>query len=580
MVSGTIFDGRPHAVGPDARGVLELDLALRRAERRAELRRRRRPDAAAHRGAVAGRAGRASVAIPTPACPTASAASTGDREHMAGTLGEFAANGWLNIVGGCCGTTPEHIARHRRGRRGRRPARGRPTCRAGPTTAASSRWSSAPRPTSSWSASGRNVTGSQKFARLIKEEQVRRSRRRRPRAGRGRREHHRRQHGRGPARRRSGDDEVPEPDRRRARHRRVPVMVDSSKWSVIEAGLKCVQGKSIVNSISLKEGEEKFLEQARLVRRYGAAVVVMAFDEQGQAVDGRRQGRASASGRIKLLTEKVGFAAAGHHLRPNILTVGTGIEEHNNYAVDFIEAVAASQAASAPGRRPPAASATSRSRSAATTSVREAMHAAFLYHAIQAGLDMGIVNAGQLAGLRRDPQGPARARRRRAAQPPARRHRAAGRVRRDGQEEGQEGRRQANWPGATAPVEERLKHALVKGIVEYIDADVEEARQKYDRPLHDHRRPADGRHERRRRPVRRGQDVPAAGGQERPRDEEGGRLSAAVHGSREGRKAGTAQQAARQDPAWPPSKATSTTSARTSSASCSAATTTKSSTWA
>ena len=135
---------------------------------------------------------------------------------------------------------------------------------------------------------------------------------------------------------------------------RVPIMIDSSKFAVIEAGLKCVQGKPIVNSISLKEGEEKFLEQARLVKRYGAAVVVMAFDEEGQAVDADRK-VAICERAYKLLTEEVGFAPSDIIFDVNILTVGTGIEEHNNYAVEFIEAVNRAQAAASPRRRPPAA---------------------------------------------------------------------------------------------------------------------------------------------------------------------------------------------------------------------------------
>ncbi len=148
---------------------------------------------------------------------------------------------------------------------------------------------------------------------------------------------------------------------------RVPIMIDSSKFEVIEAGLKCVQGKSIVNSISLKEGEEKFLEQARLVRRYGAAVVVMAFDEEGQAVAADRK-VAICERAYKLLTEEVGFPPSDIIFDINILTVGTGIEEHNNYAVEFIEAVRELKQLLPRARRPPAASATSRSPSAATTS--------------------------------------------------------------------------------------------------------------------------------------------------------------------------------------------------------------------
>src|SRR5262249_17807371 len=177
---------------------------------------------------------------------------------------------------------------------------------------------------------------------------------------------------------------------------RLPLMIDSSRWSVLEAGLRCIQGKGIVNSISLKEGEAKFLEQARLVKRYGAAVVVMAFDEEGQAVTADRK-VAICSRAYRLLTENVGFDPCDIIFDTNILTVGTGLEEHNNYAVEFFEAVRQLK------RRFPLAK-TSGGVSNVSFSfrgpefevVREAMNAAFLYHAIRAGLDMGIVNAGQL----------------------------------------------------------------------------------------------------------------------------------------------------------------------------------------
>src|SRR5271163_2031589 len=176
---------------------------------------------------------------------------------------------------------------------------------------------------------------------------------------------------------------------------KIPMMVDSSKWSVIEAGLKCVQGKSIVNSISLKGGEEEFLRQARLVRNYGAAVVVMAFDEQGQAVT-RDHKVAICERAYKLLTEQAGFPPEDIIFDVNILTVGTGIEEHDNYAVEFIEAVRELKRALPECKTSGGVSNVSFSYRGNDT-VREAMNAAFLYHAIRAGLDMGIVNAGQLA---------------------------------------------------------------------------------------------------------------------------------------------------------------------------------------
>ncbi len=174
-----------------------------------------------------------------------------------------------------------------------------------------------------------------------------------------------------------------------------PIMVDSSKFSVIEAGLKCCVGKGVVNSISLKEGEENFKEQARLVRRYGAAVVVMAFDEQGQADNYQRRIEICARS-YKILTEEVGFPPQDIIFDPNILTVATGLEQHNNYAVDFIEATRWIKQ-NLPGAKVSGGVSNISFSFRGNNTVREAMHAAFLYHAIRAGLDMGIVNAGMLA---------------------------------------------------------------------------------------------------------------------------------------------------------------------------------------
>ena len=176
---------------------------------------------------------------------------------------------------------------------------------------------------------------------------------------------------------------------------RVPIMIDSSKWSVIEAGLKCIQGKGIVNSISLKEGEEAFRQRARLIRRYGAAMVVMAFDEKGQA-DSLARKMEICTRAYRILTEEVGVAPEDIIFDPNILTVATGIEEHNNYAVDFIEATRQIKATLPYAKVSGGVSNISFSFRGKNV-IREAMHSAFLYHAIQAGLDMGIVNAGQLA---------------------------------------------------------------------------------------------------------------------------------------------------------------------------------------
>ncbi len=176
---------------------------------------------------------------------------------------------------------------------------------------------------------------------------------------------------------------------------RVPFMVDSSKWSVIEAGLKCVQGKPVVNSISLKEGEDDFLKKAKLVRRYGAAVVVMAFDETGQADTVARKVEICQRA-YKLLTEQAGFSASDIIFDPNVLAVATGLEEHNEYAINFIEATRLIKA-SCPGVKISGGISNLSFALRGNDTVREAIHAAFLYHAIRAGLDMGIVNAGQLA---------------------------------------------------------------------------------------------------------------------------------------------------------------------------------------
>ncbi|MGU3399002.1 methionine synthase [Brucellaceae bacterium D45D] len=263
---------------------------------------------------------------------------------------------------------------------------------------------------------------------------------------------------------------------------RVPVMIDSSKWEVIEAGLKCIQGKGIVNSISLKEGEEAFLHHARLVRAYGAAVVVMAFDETGQADTEERKVEICARA-YKILTEQVGFPPEDIIFDPNVFAVATGIEEHNNYGVDFINATrritqnlphahisggVSNLSFSFRGNEP----------------VREAMHAVFLYHAIQVGMDMGIVNAGQLAvydtidaELREACEDVVLNRRDDATErllEIAERYRGTG---------GKEAKTQdLSWREWS--VEKRLEHALVNGITEYIEADTEEARLAAARPLH------------------------------------------------------------------------------------------------
>ncbi|QLF70897.1 methionine synthase [Peteryoungia desertarenae] len=263
---------------------------------------------------------------------------------------------------------------------------------------------------------------------------------------------------------------------------KVPVMIDSSKFPIIEAGLKCVQGKAVVNSISLKEGEEAFIAQARLIRNYGAAVVVMAFDEKGQADTYERKVEICRRA-YRILTEDAGFAPEDIIFDPNIFAVATGIEEHNNYGVDFIEATrtirqemplvhvsggVSNLSFSFRGNEP----------------VREAMHAVFLYHAIQAGMDMGIVNAGQLAvyesidpDLREACEDVVLNRRQDGTErllEIAERYRGTGEAKTRTQD--------MSW--REWPVEKRLEHALVNGITEFIEIDTEEARQKADRPLH------------------------------------------------------------------------------------------------
>ncbi|RVL92383.1 methionine synthase [Sinorhizobium meliloti] len=263
---------------------------------------------------------------------------------------------------------------------------------------------------------------------------------------------------------------------------RVPVMIDSSKWEVIEAGLKCVQGKALVNSISLKEGEAAFLHHARLVRAYGAAVVVMAFDEKGQA-DTKTRKVEICRRAYRLLTEEVGFPPEDIIFDPNIFAVATGIEEHNNYGVDFIEATHEIIAALPHVHVSGGVSNLSFSFRG-NEPVREAMHAIFLYHAIQAGMDMGIVNAGQLAvydaidpELRETCEDVVLNRR---ADSTERLLEIAERYRGKGGSQGKE--KDLAW--REWPVEKRLEHALVNGITEFIEADTEEARLAAERPLH------------------------------------------------------------------------------------------------
>lgn len=396
-------------------------------------------------------------------------------------LDEFAASHFINIVGGCCGTTPPHIQAIATRMRAHAP-------RKVPAVERATRLSGL-EPLLIKPGSGlfymvgerSNVTGSPRFAKLIKEgnfEAALAIARQQVENGANIID--------------VNFDEgmldseacmqrflnliASEPD-----IARVPLMIDSSKWSVLEAGLKCVQGKCIVNSISLKEGEEKFIEQATTILRYGAAVVVMAFDEQGQAASKDEKVRICRRA-YQILTEQVGFPPEDIIFDPNVLTVGTGIEEHNDYAVAFIEAVREIKA-SCPGALTSGGISNISFSFRGNNVVREAMHAAFLYHAIKAGLDMGIVNAGMLEVyeeiepellervedvlLNRRPDATER------LLEYSERFKDQARVAKESDRN--------SW--REAPVEERLKHALVKGIDEFIELDTEEVRQKLPKPL-------------------------------------------------------------------------------------------------
>ena len=266
---------------------------------------------------------------------------------------------------------------------------------------------------------------------------------------------------------------------------RVPIMVDSSKWEVIEAGLKCVQGKAIVNSISMKEGETKFLEQARKCQRYGAAIVVMAFDEQGQADTAERK-VSICTRAYNLLTDEVGFPAEDIIFDPNIFAIATGMEEHDNYAVDFIEATKIIKQ-TLPGARVSGGVSNVSFSFRGNEPVRRAIHSVFLYHAVAAGMDMGIVNAGELPlyddidpELREAVEDVILNRKPKHNQSPTERlvEMAPGYSKSDKRPEA------VTLAWRSEPVAERLKHALVHGITEYIDTDTEEARLTVERPLH------------------------------------------------------------------------------------------------
>ncbi len=402
-------------------------------------------------------------------------------DDMANEMSEWIEKGFINIIGGCCGTTPDHIARFNEMIAGAKPRstfNQEPKCRLSGLEALnlddSSLFVNVGERT--------NVTGSAKFLRLIKEDDFETAIE-------------------------VALDQVENGaqvidinmdegmlDSKAAMQRflnliasepdisRVPIMLDSSKWEIIEAGLQCIQGKGIVNSISLKEGEAQFLEQAQLVQRYGAAVIIMAFDEDGQA-DTLQRKTSICQRAYNLLIEKLDFDPQDIIFDPNIFAIATGIEEHNNYAVDFIEATRWIKQ-NLPGARVSGGVSNVSFSFRGNNTVREAIHAVFLYHAINAGMDMGIVNAGQLevysaipadlkdavedVVLNRSPEATEK------LLDLAEQYRGSGQEVKE--KETQEWRQ---WP-----VNKRLEHSLVKGITEFIDDDVEEARQQAERPLH------------------------------------------------------------------------------------------------
>jgi len=414
--------------------------------------------------------------LPNPLSPTGFDL---DPEDMARYLGEFADAGLLNLAGGCCGNTPDHIAAIASELADKKP---RQLSTPGEALRLSGSQAYNHTPEKQFLAIGErtNVAGSPRFAKLVRAGQL--------------------QDALEIARQQvdNGANVIDvcfddgmidgvemmthflhlvqgEPD-----IAKVPIMVDSSKWEILEAGLKCLQGKGIVNSISLKEGEEKFIEQARRIMDYGAAVVVMAFDEEGQAASYEDKIRICERA-YRILVDRVGFPPTDIIFDPNVLTVATGIEEHSNYALDFIRATRWIKE-NLPGAKVSGGLSNISFSFRGNNVVREAMHSAFLYHAGHDGMDMGIVNAGMLDVYDEIPK------------------ELLERVedvllnrRPDGTErllelaenfKGQDGKRiEEDLSWREDPVEKRLEHALLKGIDKFIDEDTEEARQKYGRPL-------------------------------------------------------------------------------------------------
>lgn len=401
-------------------------------------------------------------------------------EQMADTIKEWAESGWLNIVGGCCGTTPAHIAAISNVVRGCQPHQPN---QIEPLTRLSGSRPLNLRDDANFLMVGErtNVTGSRKFARLIRDEKFEEA----IEVARDQVE------GGAAVIDINMDDALLDGEEAMTTFLRliagesdisaVPVMIDSSKWSVIEAGLRAVQGKAIVNSISLKEGEAEFLERAKLVRRYGAAAVVMAFDEKGQAVETDDKVRICKRA-YDLLTQELDFPPEDIIFDPNILTIATGMEEHDNYAVNFFEATRRIKVECPRAKISGGVSNVSFSFRGNSV-VREAINSAFLFHAIEAGLDMGIVNAGQLEIYEEIPKDLLE---RVEDVLLNRRSDATDRLLefsetvkdQKGKKVKSENLEWRNWS-----VEERLSHALVKGIDKFVVEDTEEARLAYDRCL-------------------------------------------------------------------------------------------------
>ncbi len=414
--------------------------------------------------------------LPDPLSPTGFPYLPSDMERL---MEEFAASGLLNIAGGCCGNTPAHIEAIARAVERHAP-RAVPEPRHEMQLSGSQPYNL--REGSNFLMIGErtNVTGSPRFAKLVKEGKL--------------------DEALAVARQQvenganvidiNFDEGLLDSEAMMTKFllliqaepeiTKVPIMIDSSKWSVIEAGLKCIQGKGIVNSISMKEGEEKFREQARAVLRYGAAAVVMAFDEQGQAATKEDKIRICERA-YRILVDEVGFPPEDIIFDPNILTVATGIEEHNNYAVDFIEATRWIKQ-NLPYAKVSGGVSNISFSFRGNNVVREAMHSAFLYHAVKAGMDMGIVNAGMLEVYE---EIPAELLEMVEDVLLNRREDATERLVDYAEKfKGVAGKKvEADLAWREAPVEERLRHSLLKGLTDFIDEDTEEARQKYGEPL-------------------------------------------------------------------------------------------------